>query len=64
MVDSVVYELAEIVCQQVGYTPEYERHLDAPEGVAYRCSDSSKMLSFYTPKISLEEGIKRSILRY
>jgi len=27
----------------------------------YRCSDSSKMLSFYTPKISLEEGIKRSL---
>jgi hypothetical protein len=27
----------------------------------YRSSDSSKMLSFYTPKISLEEGIRRSL---
>jgi nucleoside-diphosphate-sugar epimerase len=34
---------------------------DKPVGVMYRCSDSSKMLSFYTPKISLEEGIKRSL---
>jgi nucleoside-diphosphate-sugar epimerase len=57
-------ELAELVCKEVGYTTTYEHHIDAPEGVAYRCSDSSKMLSFYTPKISLEEGIKRSVLKY
>jgi len=35
--------------------------IDKPVGVSFRCSDSSKMLKFYTPKISLEEGIKRSL---
>lgn len=35
--------------------------IDKPVGVSFRCSDNSKMLSFYTPKISLEEGIKRSL---
>jgi nucleoside-diphosphate-sugar epimerase len=54
-------ELAELVSEIVDYKPEYERILNAPEGVQYRCSDPSKMLSFYTPKISLEEGIARSV---
>jgi nucleoside-diphosphate-sugar epimerase len=57
-------ELAELVCKEVGYTTTYEHKTDAPEGVAYRCSDSSKMLSFYTPKVSLEEGIRRSVLKF
>lgn len=54
-------ELAELVTEISGYSPEFERILDAPEGVQYRCSDPSKMLSFYTPRISLEEGIARSV---
>jgi len=29
--------------------------------VQYRACDPSKMLSFYTPKISLEEGIARAV---
>lgn len=54
-------ELASMVSKSIGYSPEIELKKDAPEGVAYRCSDSSKMMSFYKPKISLEEGIERSI---
>ena len=27
----------------------------------FRCCDNSKMLSYYKPKISLEEGIKRAL---
>jgi nucleoside-diphosphate-sugar epimerase len=30
-----------------------------PEGVFYRVADTYKMNQFYTPKVSLEEGIKR-----
>lgn len=38
------------------------KHLHSnPSGVQYRLSDSSKMLSFYTPKISLEDGIKMAL---
>jgi nucleoside-diphosphate-sugar epimerase len=54
-------ELADLVAKECGYSPEYERIIGAPEGVQYRACDPSKMLSFYTPKISLEEGIARAV---
>lgn len=54
-------ELCELVCKQVGYNPRIKHIIDAPKGVDYRCSDNSKMLSFYQPKITLEEGIALSL---
>ena len=56
-------DLAEQVFKIAGWKPKkgIKLRTDKPVGVMYRCSDSSKMLSFYTPKISLEEGIKRSL---
>lgn len=54
-------ELANLVISECGYFPKIEHVIDAPEGVQFRCSDPSKMFSFYTPKISLEEGISRAI---
>jgi nucleoside-diphosphate-sugar epimerase len=54
-------QLAELVCKPVGYKPELFHHLEAPIGVYYRVCDPNKMLSFYTPKITLEEGIDRAI---
>jgi len=54
-------ELAELVSTEVGYTPEIKHILGAPEGVSYRVCDPSKLLTFYTPKLSLEEGIRRAI---
>jgi nucleoside-diphosphate-sugar epimerase len=54
-------ELAALVSSECGYSPEMEHVLGAPEGVQYRCSNPAKMLSFYTPKISLEEGISRAV---
>jgi nucleoside-diphosphate-sugar epimerase len=54
-------DLATLVASECGYSPEFERIIGAPEGVQYRVCDPSKMLSFYTPKISLEEGISRSV---
>ena len=54
-------ELATLVSSECGYSPEIEHVIGAPEGVQYRCSDPTKMLSFYTPKISLEEGISRAV---
>ena len=53
-------QLKEIVCEQMNYQPEV-KFLDKPVGVMYRCCDNNKMLSFYTPKISLEEGISKAI---
>ena len=56
-------DLAEQIFEISGWKPKnsIKLRIDKPVGVMYRCSDSSKMLSFYTPKISLEEGIKRSL---
>ena len=54
-------ELAEMVVKECGYSPEFERKLGAPEGVQYRVCNPSKMLSFYKPQISLEEGIHRAV---
>jgi nucleoside-diphosphate-sugar epimerase len=54
-------DLANMVCQQVGYTPGFRHIIGAPKGVDYRCSDNSKMLTFYQPRISLEQGIQRAL---
>jgi len=54
-------ELAAMVCQQVGYSPEFKHIINAPKGVDYRCSDNAKMLSFYQPRISLEQGIQKAL---
>lgn len=54
-------ELAELVATECGYKPQLEHILGLPEGVQYRCSNPEKMLSFYTPKITLEEGIARAV---
>ena len=53
-------ELAELVCAEQGYTPFIEHLPSKPSGVHYRVGDTTHMESFYTPKISLEEGIKRA----
>jgi len=54
-------QLAEMVTRIAGYNPEFERIIGAPEGVQYRVCNPSKMLSFYKPKISLEQGIELSL---
>lgn len=34
---------------------------DAPQGVKYRVGDPTRMLTYYTPKIMIGEGIKRAL---
>jgi len=54
-------ELATMITKEVGYKPKFLTDPNKPIGCMYRVSDNSKLLSFYTPKISLEEGIRRSL---
>ena len=54
-------DLAELVMMQAGYLAEIRTNPTAPVGVAYRVGDTRKMLSFYEPRISLEEGIERAL---
>ena len=54
-------ELAAMVTLAACYTPRFDHKRDAPRGVAYRVGDPAKMLGFYTPRVSLEEGIVRAL---
>lgn len=54
-------QLALKVQKEAGYKAELQFQSDMPSGVMYRVSDNSKLLSFYTPKITLEEGIARAL---
>lgn len=55
-------ELARICFEVAGVTPKPIKHLtDKPTGVDYRCCDNSRLLTFYEPRITLEEGIRRAI---
>jgi nucleoside-diphosphate-sugar epimerase len=54
-------ELAEMCMDTVGYKGEIVTRPEKPIGCMHRVSDNSKMLSFYTPKISLEQGIWEAI---
>ena len=54
-------ELAAMVAEEVGYSPEFKHLPAAPVGVLNRIADPTKMLSFYTPKIPLELGVRMAL---
>ena len=57
-------QLAEMVTYYAGYKAEIITRPDKPVGCMHRVSDNSKLLEFYTPKITLEEGIERAMREY
>jgi nucleoside-diphosphate-sugar epimerase len=54
-------QLASMCMSAVGYSGEIKTNPDKPVGCMHRVSDNSKLLTFYTPKISLEEGIREAV---
>lgn len=53
-------ELAELVTAAAGYIPaSITADPGKPTGVAYRVGDPSKMLRYYTPEVTLEQGVAR-----
>ena len=54
-------ELAQMCMDEVGYKGEIKTNPDKPVGCMHRVSDNTKLLSFYTPKITLEEGIAEAV---
>ncbi|MFC9268935.1 NAD-dependent epimerase/dehydratase family protein [Streptomyces zhihengii] len=54
-------ELAHMVTDATGYRPAFKHLPAAPHGVHHRVSDPAKLRGFYTPEISLEEGIWRAL---
>ena len=54
-------ELARLMTAAAGYEPELRYEAGAPQGVHTRVCDPSRMLGFYQPRVSLEEGVRRAI---
>ena len=54
-------ELAKMCMDEVGYKGEILTRPDKPVGCMHRVSDNAKLLSFYTPKITLEAGIIEAV---
>ncbi|MGW7597225.1 NAD-dependent epimerase/dehydratase family protein [Streptomyces antimycoticus] len=54
-------QLARLVTEAAGYRPELKHLATAPQGVHHRVCDPSRMLAFYQPRVSLEEGIQRAL---
>jgi nucleoside-diphosphate-sugar epimerase len=54
-------ELAEMCMKEVGYEGAIKTNPDKPVGCMHRVSDNSKLLEFYTPKITLEQGIAEAV---
>lgn len=54
-------KLADMVTEIAGYHPSFEYLQAKPVGVQFRVGDPTKMNTFYTPKVSLEEGIAKAL---
>ena len=54
-------DLARLMLEASGKEAEIRPDPDAPQGVAYRVGDPERMLTIYTPKVTLEEGIRRAL---
>lgn len=54
-------DLAELMCQQVGYRPRFEYKPDHHPGQPRRVGDPAAMLRLYGPRVSLEHGVKLMI---
>lgn len=54
-------DLATMCMDRAGYRAPIDCDLEAPRGVHWRVGDPTKMLEFYRPRITLEEGIARAL---
>lgn len=54
-------ELQRLVCDAAGYGPRVHHIPWRPVGVRHRVGDPTKMLRWYTPRVSLEQGIELAL---
>ena len=58
-------ELAELMFDIEGWKPkEIVHEANKPSGVMYRCCDPTEFVKLYRPKITLHDGIRRSLEHY
>jgi nucleoside-diphosphate-sugar epimerase len=60
-VGTSMVELARLFLDAVGYSARLCFDTDRPGGAPYRVGDPTKLHRYYTPRISLEEGIRRAV---
>lgn len=54
--------LAAMVARELnGYAPAVRELADKPTGVAFRVGDPTRLFRYYTPQVTLEEGIRRAL---
>lgn len=54
-------ELAALFAAEAGYDPRFDFRADQPAGVAYRVGDPTRLNTFYTPTVTIEEGVRRAL---
>lgn len=54
-------ELIEMMAKEAGYSPRIKHLTDRPEGLIYRVGNPERLQEFYTPAVTLEEGIKKAL---
>lgn len=60
-VETTFDQLATLAMVAAGYHTPIAHDMSAPQGVFRRIGDPTKLHEFYTPKVSIEEGIVRAI---
>jgi len=64
-VDISIRDLAELIAKMTGYKGSINWDTSKPDGMPRKCLDVSRLNALgYTPKISLEDGIKKTIEEY
>lgn len=53
--------LAAMVTHAAGYDPKFRYHPTKPTGPQWRVADTTRMTKLYVPRVTLEEGIARSL---
>ena len=63
--DISIKDLAALIAEITGYSGEIKWDSTKPDGMLKKCMDVSRMVGLgFTPRISLEEGIKRMVKEY
>lgn len=63
--DVSIRELVDLVCRIVGYSGRVEWDATKPDGMPRKCLDVSRITAMgFAPRISLEEGIRRTYAEY
>lgn len=60
-----IKELAEMISKQAGFKGKIAWDMSKPDGMPRKCMDVSRMKKMgFSPKVSLEEGVKQTIAEY